>query len=700
QGSLMDTLFMNGNNSLGNDGKFFSSANMDIGGDIALLGDTLNQTAPGSVTTRSSFTIGEDAVYQMTGFTNIEKDFINYGGVLNEYGFLSIFNFTGEEESVIEGIESLRFLFIDKDEPDDLTKLGSDLAITGSLSMKRGNIDLNGHVLDMKDFLIFSESDTSYITSNETSTLNSGYVKSSGNHNVLNTRNLGIQINTNEELGEVEVRRYPTTHHDISGQTRMTRMYTVTPSNVSEPIADAEIVINYFDHELNGNNETMISPYVILTGEQIVPVPEQIVLNQDTLNNQLLYKGLYPENTILLASADRSINWTGVEDEDWFNSNNWDMKGTPNYLYDVIIPNTSHDPIIDSIELIARAKNLELKASVNMEVVTELKLNNVGEEDICELAVEIFCGQTYVGNTMQATNSDFIRGNDRWFYLAPMDAGTEIILSLCNSQYDTYLAVYDDCTLSNLVSENDNNIPDCNSSKSQLQFVSSGSEYYVKVDGSSLIDAGEFELEVSCIPVNDVCEGAIDVACGDTKEFDTSSATIIDQPEGCVLSMSDSPGIWYKYTRSSLNNQYVTVSLCGTSFDTQLYLYTGSCANLTCIDANEDNYFCTQNVYSSELAFSESSLTGEIYFYITGFGDDSGEGEISINCLQEQPIFDCEPSSSIAYGGEINPPFELDSVNTFTPDCATSQNLVPVDINQVGIIGVDKKIKNVEISIS
>jgi len=70
--------------------------------------------------------------------------------------------------------------------------------------------------------------------------------------------------------------------------------------------------------------------------------------------------------------------------------------------------------------------------------------------------------------------------------------------------------------------------------------------------------------------------------------FNTTGATF-DGPEAC--NQHNSPNLWYVYTATCTGT--ATISLCGSSFDTLLAVYSGTaCANLTLIGCNDD--FCNQ----------------------------------------------------------------------------------------------------------
>ncbi|MBA7624837.1 hypothetical protein ES703_32251 [subsurface metagenome] len=70
-------------------------------------------------------------------------------------------------------------------------------------------------------------------------------------------------------------------------------------------------------------------------------------------------------------------------------------------------------------------------------------------------------------------------------------------------------------------------------------------------------------------PANDNCANATSVGNVTDLAFDTTSATF-DGPGHCTTSSN----IWYLYTATQSGG--LTISLCGSGFDTRLAVYDGS----------------------------------------------------------------------------------------------------------------------------
>ncbi|WP_242092471.1 T9SS type A sorting domain-containing protein [Aestuariivivens sediminicola] len=121
-----------------------------------------------------------------------------------------------------------------------------------------------------------------------------------------------------------------------------------------------------------------------------------------------------------------------------------------------------------------------------------------------------------------------------------------------------------------------------------------------------------------CVPSNDDFANAIAVTEG-TYYGNTTNATIdeatapIYLPEDLII---DAPNTWYTYTGSG-NAESVTVSLCGSYYDTSLIVYTGTSGNLTPVYGNDD--FCG---LQSQITFTSDGIT-TYYFTVEGFDVDS-----------------------------------------------------------------------------
>ena len=124
--------------------------------------------------------------------------------------------------------------------------------------------------------------------------------------------------------------------------------------------------------------------------------------------------------------------------------------------------------------------------------------------------------------------------------------------------------------------------------------------------------------------VNDLCSGAIALTCGVTVNGTTVGATL-DAVPTCTTSLNTAPGVWYKLDNVSGS---VTLSLCGSGFDTKMGVFTGPCGALTCVLGNDD--FCS---LQSQVTFTAVSGT-TYYVLVTAFSTNSGAFTLVPTCTQ------------------------------------------------------------------
>ena len=222
-------------------------------------------------------------------------------------------------------------------------------------------------------------------------------------------------------------------------------------------------------------------------------------------------------------------------------------------------------------------------------------------------------------NTTEATFDGpqiCMSGKNIWYcYTAPCTGAATV--SLCGSSFDTKLAVYNGCTstpsLSNMIRCNDDF---CGRQSEVVLPVIAGNKYLIEVGGYNILEYGSGVLNITCDgaaapPANDNWSSAQPVGNVSELSFDTTYATF-DGSGNCITS----PNIWYCYTAPHTTN--VTVSLCGSEFDTMLAIYNG-CNNFpilaNLIDCNDD--FCGRQ---SQITFAATA--GNKYLIeIGGFGD-------------------------------------------------------------------------------
>ena len=254
----------------------------------------------------------------------------------------------------------------------------------------------------------------------------------------------------------------------------------------------------------------------------------------------------------------------------------------------------------------------------------------------------------------------------------------DVTVSLCGSEFDTMLAIYDGCetspTLNNLIECNDDN--SCGF-QSEITFVAiPGHQYLIEVGGFNANETsgrGKINISSNCnvppIGLNDECINATPIGNVWNLPFDTSTATQ-DGPGHCMTSQN----IWYRYTAPSTGN--VTVSLCGSSFDTKLAIYNGGDCDPApgkMIECNDD--FCGRQ---SEITFG--AIAGNQYLIEVGgwTSTDKGQGVLNVRVEGELPPQlsndDCHNAKQI--GNVTNQLFDTSEATFDGPGhCMTSSNI-------------------------
>ena len=161
--------------------------------------------------------------------------------------------------------------------------------------------------------------------------------------------------------------------------------------------------------------------------------------------------------------------------------------------------------------------------------------------------------------------------------------------------------------------------------------------------------------------------------------FSDSGATcdnIDDYDEICPYSGSTSPDVVYRYV--PLSDDALTIDLCGSTYDTKLYVYD---ENLELVACNDDYYFddfC--GIYVSYLENVQIFAGMTYYIVIDGYGGDCGVYELNVyggwwfpvHCPDEH-IDEGEPDPHDGYVDTYNASCELavPYAADFGEDCLT-----------------------------
>ncbi|MHC4864451.1 MAG: GEVED domain-containing protein, partial [Planctomycetota bacterium] len=256
--------------------------------------------------------------------------------------------------------------------------------------------------------------------------------------------------------------------------------------------------------------------------------------------------------------------------------------------------------------------------------------------DVVDLPFDTTCA-TYDGNGIYIVSANI------WYCYTATCTGLATV-SLCGSSYDTKVAVYNGCecdpvAVDMIASNDDYPCPDGNALQSQTSFrVVMGSDYLIEVGGFASY-TGPGLLSINCCPVpNDDCNNAEPVSDVVDLPFDTTCATI-DGNSPCTFGAN----IWYCYTATCTGD--VTVSLCGSSYDTMVAVYNGcNCyPGVGDVIVCNDDFPCPDgNALQSEANFP--AIAGSDYLIqVGGFGSSKGPGLLSIWCEGEALDFGDAP---------------------------------------------------------
>ncbi len=265
--------------------------------------------------------------------------------------------------------------------------------------------------------------------------------------------------------------------------------------------------------------------------------------------------------------------------------------------------------------------------------------------DPCSGALPVTCGNTYTGTTVGSTTEAIPAacGNTTspsvWYSI--VGTGGTITASLCGSAYDTQISIFSGtCAALTCIGTND----DFCGTQSQISWAAAaGVTYYIRVMGY-LNNAGNYTLAITCPPAvtNDPCSGAIATACGGTYTGTTVGATTEAIPAACGNATSNS--VWYSFVGNGNN---ITASLCGSAFDTQISVFTGSCAALACVGTNDD--FCG---LQSQISWS-SAIGVTYYIRVMGYGAASGTFSLAITCASAVANDGCGGAIPVSCGNTI-----------------------------------------------
>ena len=194
------------------------------------------------------------SIFSDTKLTLQNTDLINNGNFL--VATTSPVSFTGNASSFIGGDQVVRFFKMEINKPGGQSvSLNKTISIGSGVFFVSGFLNLNGFDLDLETTgHLDGESEDSRVIGP-----NGGNVVFSTNlNNPVNSNpaNLGISISSNQNLGNVIIKRGHQSQNGSGLGTSILRYYDIIPANNTD--LNATLRFNYFNGELNGFDKNSI----------------------------------------------------------------------------------------------------------------------------------------------------------------------------------------------------------------------------------------------------------------------------------------------------------------------------------------------------------------------------------------------------------------------------------------------------------
>ena len=240
--------------------------------------------------------------------------------------------------------------------------------------------------------------------------------------------------------------------------------------------------------------------------------------------------------------------------------------------------------------------------------------------------------------------------DDLWYTFSPPECGT-VKVSTCpfngSATFDTDLVAYRGTCSDKVQIACSGDVAGCSGGTSEMEFtVSANNVYYIRVGGVDDTVNGPGELFLDFVPgfsSGDECFEAIPAVLGfnglDTICATTSTEPYDDAQCGTTFLGGMTNDVWYTYTAD--NSGLLNVRTCEiVSFDTDVVVYSGDCANLVQIACNGDGFNAAtgQNCTGFTSAVEDIPITaGETYLIRIGGWDDAsfGKGLVELEYRQQ-----------------------------------------------------------------
>lgn len=295
--------------------------------------------------------------------------------------------------------------------------------------------------------------------------------------------------------------------------------------------------------------------------------------------------------------------------------------------------------------------------------------------DMMEGAIDVFENIPYEGSTLYATGQEWSSCADGydfydvWHTFTPA-ASTDYTISLCSSNFDTTLSVFDQDIE---IACNDDD-PGCRP-QSKLQLSLMGNKtYYIRIAGYDG-DVGSYVLNITRvqqIPANDSCDNAIEVFLN-SPYYGTSKGATGTKTSSC--GSNDRADVWHTFM--PLQSGYHTISLCGSSFNTTLSVYSScvgaeiACNDDMCDEQSEVTVDMTADqLYYIRVAGKSNNSTGDYVLRVTErfIQPENDQCADAIEVIEDEPFYGTTIGALGSSGTECGYNFDFYDVwNKFVP---------------------------------
>ena len=260
------------------------------------------------------------------------------------------------------------------------------------------------------------------------------------------------------------------------------------------------------------------------------------------------------------------------------------------------------------------------------------------------------------------------------YYTLDVVSGETYEFSTCGGNWDTYLTLYRDSNGS-LLAFNDDYCGWQSFISWNATFTGTVRILVDEYDCTGYNSCGA-NLTVTWVsssssgPSNDACSGAIEVSCGDIVTGSTTGAAA-EALSSCGTSIS-APAVWYSFSGTG---DEVTFSMCnGTSYNSKISVFSGSCNSLICEGGNSSG--CGNDGFVTLLTDSGT----EYFILVHGNSSSTGNYTLEITCNSFTPDGnkDCCGSITICtdntFNGNSGDYGNMQDLNPANDGCLNGEN--------------------------